>query len=74
MHCEYNHTYTPTNAHNFYKTTDYPYAWTVLYASTVYSHKQGDINKKEYRIHPIYICNVIKIMETIMKMFIYSYI
>jgi hypothetical protein len=41
---------------------------TLLYVSAINSHPHGDINKKEYKIHPIYICNVKKNMATVMQM------
>lgn len=68
MHCDYNHPYTLTNARIFFTKPQIIHTYEPSY---MLQRPQGNINKKEYKIHPIYICSVINIMATVMKMWIY---
>jgi hypothetical protein len=43
MHWDYNHPYTPTNAHNLYKIINNPHTSSLLHVSAINCHPQGDI-------------------------------
>jgi hypothetical protein len=39
---DYNHSHTPTDAHNLYKITNHPNTWTLLWVSAINPHSQRD--------------------------------
>jgi hypothetical protein len=50
--------HAPVNAHNLYKITSHPYAWTVLHVSAINRHAQIWIQRIVKPAHTIYIYGV----------------
>jgi hypothetical protein len=44
MHCDYEYPHVPTDAHNLYEITHYPYTRAFHHVSTKDQHPQRDIN------------------------------
>jgi hypothetical protein len=42
VHRDYNHSHTPTDAHNLYKITNHPSTWTLLRVSAINRHSPRD--------------------------------
>jgi hypothetical protein len=51
MHCDYEYPHIPTDAHNLYEITHYPYTRALHHVSTKDQHPQGDINTEECKIN-----------------------
>jgi len=45
VHRDYNHSHTPTDAHNLYKITNHPSTWTLLRVSAINLYSQRDIQQ-----------------------------
>ena len=59
MHCNYNHTYTPTDAHNLYKTINCPCTWTSLHDLAINHHPHEVLRQRHTEpAYPIHIDNV----------------
>jgi hypothetical protein len=55
VRCGYTDRHTPTNAHNLYKITDYPYTRSLLHVSAINCHLQGGLVRRHTKPpHPIY--------------------